>query len=115
MSDRKRESFSLLSLRRLVEDALALSGAAAVAYAQGSRDWAAVVHAAAERSHCLILARIAGLSDGDADRIEPSVTILEKRLYRLWPLWKVEAASGDWGSPFRFGRDPLCMLRNRAG
>ncbi len=100
MSDLQWAPFTLLSLWRQTEDALALSAAAAAAYALGSRHWAAVVHAAAERSHCLILARIAGLSGGDADRIEPAITILEKRLYRLWRFWTVRAASDQSGSAF---------------
>ena len=82
-------------LRQQADHALVFAELAEAAYDSGSRTWAGLLHAAAERFHCVILAGIANLSDEEADALEPAVTRLENRLSSMWPLGDPPNSQGE--------------------
>jgi hypothetical protein len=67
--------------------ALSQAEAAECAYNEGQRQWALLFHRAAESSHHMILRAVADLTDEQADLLEPTITVLENQLRRLWPNW----------------------------
>jgi hypothetical protein len=70
-------------IQQEAEEALRIARRASHAYRQGIFGRAACLHAAAEQLHTSILAAICDLTEGEADRIEPAVTELEKELWRF--------------------------------
>jgi len=93
----------LAALRQQIEDALTLARLAAAAYRSTLRDCASSWHSAAERYYELILAEIAGLTDEEADLLEPEVTELEEELCRLWPVWMDQTFRLRQRSPVALG------------
>ncbi len=79
---------SAAACRQEAEHAMVLAMGVAEGYRHGSRVWAGLLHAAAEWSHCTVLAGIAHLTEDEADRLEPAVTRLENQLWRIWPFWR---------------------------
>jgi hypothetical protein len=85
---------SRLVVQGQVSDALALAKLAAKRYQEGAELVAGRLHAAAERSHLLILAAVCSLTEADADLIEPTITDLENQLYGL-AQWARRATNQD--------------------
>ena len=73
----ERDPPSATRLRQLTNHALVLAAVASSAYGSGMNRWAGMLHAAAERSCCMVLTGIAKLTDDEADQLEPGVSRIE--------------------------------------